>query len=490
MSSQPSSAVTASDRPVPALMDGASHHLINGRLVPGVGSFEVIDPAVGEAFALCPDASHAQLDDAVAAARRAFPAWAALGFDARRAHLKALADVLRNHAQQIGPLLSREQGKPIGHAVQELAIAGLHVEHLAALDLSDELLREDERGRVEIRWKPLGVVGGIAPWNFPIALAMHKVAQALYTGNTLILKPSPYTPLSTLAVAAAAQHVFPAGVFNVIAGGNDLGAWMTSHGAIDKISFTGSIATGKKVLASAAQTLKRVTLELGGNDPAIVLADADLDQAAAGIARSGFYNAGQICMAVKRVYVADAVHDDFLARLKARVEALNTGPGDQPGVDMGPVQNRMQYDKVVSLLRDALASPDARIDAGGQVREGSGYFIEPTVISGLDEQSPLVREEQFGPVMPVMRFTDIDDAIDRANGTRFGLGASVWSRDTDKAVDVAARLDAGTVWINRHGINESDVPFGGFKESGYGREHGVHGMRSYMEMQVISNLRG
>lgn len=470
-------------------VDGAAHHLIDGRLVEGVGAIEVIDPATGEVFATCPDASPALLDDAVAAARRAFPAWAALGFGARRRYLERLAAKLKEIAPQIGPLLSREQGKPVAHAVQEIAIAGLHVEHLAALDLADEVLRDDARGRVEIRWKPLGVVGGIAPWNFPIALGMHKVAQALYTGNTLILKPSPYTPLSTLAIAAAARDIFPAGVFNIIVGGNDLGAWMTVHEGIDKISFTGSIATGKKVMASAAGTLKRVTLELGGNDPAIVLEDADLDVAAAGIARSGFYNAGQICMAVKRVYAAAPIHDALVEKLKAKAEALKVGPGDAPGMDMGPIQNRMQYDKVVGLLHDALAAPAAKLAAGGGTRDGGGYFVEPTVIAGLGEESPLVHDEQFGPVLPVMAFDTIEEAVARANGTRFGLGASVWSRDTDRAVEVAGQIDAGTVWINRHGINESDVPFGGFKESGYGREHGVYGMRSYMEMQVISNLK-
>jgi acyl-CoA reductase-like NAD-dependent aldehyde dehydrogenase len=404
--------------------------------------------------------------------------------------LRAFAEVLRSEAARIGPLLSREQGKPAAHAVQEVSIAGLHIEHLSALDLSNEVLRDDARGRVELRWKPIGVVGGIAPWNFPVALAMHKVAQALYTGNTLVLKPSPYTPLSTLAVAAAAFDIFPAGVLNVVAGGNDLGAWMTAHPGIDKISFTGSIATGKKVLASAAATLKRVTLELGGNDPAIVLEDADLDVAAAGIARSGFYNAGQICMAVKRIYAAASIHDALVERLKEKVSALKVGPGDTPGMDMGPIQNRMQYDKVVSLLDDALADPRAIVVTGGGVRHGEGYFIEPTLITGLNETNALVREEQFGPVIPILKFDSVDDAVARANATRFGLGASVWGRDLDRATDVAARLDAGTVWINRHGINESDVPFGGFKESGYGREHGVFGGRSYMELQVISRPPG
>jgi acyl-CoA reductase-like NAD-dependent aldehyde dehydrogenase len=330
------------------------------------------------------------------------------------------------------------------------------------------------------------VVGAIAPWNFPLALAMHKVAQALYTGNTLILKPSPFTPLTTLAVAKLAADIFPAGVLNILAGGNEFGGWMTQHPGIDKISFTGSVATGKKVLQSAAGTLKRVTLELGGNDATLVLDDADLDAAAAGIARSAFFNCGQICMAVKRVYVAESVRDALLERLVAKVSALKVGPGTQSGNDMGPIQNRVQYEKVTAYLSDAVARPGATVLTGGGLPAGDGYFIEPTIIAGLEDDAPLVCEEQFGPVLPVLTFTSVDEAVARANDSRFGLGASVWSADADRAREVAGRLMAGTVWINRHGLNESDVPFGGMKESGYGREHGVLGIRSYQELQVVS----
>jgi acyl-CoA reductase-like NAD-dependent aldehyde dehydrogenase len=315
---------------------------------------------------------------------------------------------------------------------------------------------------------------------------MHKVAQALYTGNTLVLKPSPFTPLTTLAVGRLTTDLLPPGVLNVVAGGNDLGAWMTAHPEIDKISFTGSVATGKKVLASAAGTLKRVTLELGGNDATLVLDDADLDLAAAGIARSGFFNCGQICMAIKRVYVANSVRDALVEKLIARVSALKVGPGSEPGTDMGPIQNVVQFEKVKAYLEDAVARPGAEVLTGGRVREGEGYFVEPTIIAGLGEDVPLVCEEQFGPVLPVLTFASVDEAVARANDTRFGLGASVWSKDETRARDVAGRLMAGTVWINRHGLNESDVPFGGMKESGYGREHGVLGIRAYQELQVIS----
>jgi acyl-CoA reductase-like NAD-dependent aldehyde dehydrogenase len=469
-----------------ALVTGADAHLIDGGLSPGSGTFEVIDPATGRAFALCPDASRADLDAAVAAARRAFPAWAALGFEGRRASIFALAARITDAADALAPLLTREHGKPLAQARMELSVSGHHMKQLASLDLPDEMLRDDERGRVELLYHPLGVVGAIAPWNFPVALAMHKVAQALYTGNTLVLKPSPYTPLTTLAIARLAADILPAGVLNVVAGGNDLGAWMTAHPDIDKISFTGSVATGKKVLASAAGTLKRVTLELGGNDATLVLEDADLDAAAAGIARSAFFNCGQICMAIKRLYVATEVRDALLEKLVARVGALRVGPGTEPDTDMGPIQNKLQYDKVKAYLDDAVARPGATVLVGGKVRAGEGYFIEPTIIAGLGEDVPLVSEEQFGPVLPVLTFHSVDEAVARANATRFGLGASVWSRDETRARDVAGRLMAGTVWINRHGLNESDVPFGGMKESGYGREHGVLGIRAYQELQVVS----
>jgi acyl-CoA reductase-like NAD-dependent aldehyde dehydrogenase len=398
----------------------------------------------------------------------------------------AFADRITAAAEELAPLLSREHGKPIDQARLELGVSGHHMKQLASLDLPDALLRDDERGRVELRYHPLGVVGAIAPWNFPVALAMHKVAQALYTGNTLVLKPSPYTPLTTLAVARMAADIFPAGVFNVLAGGNELGAWMTAHPDIDKISFTGSVATGKKVMESAAGTLKRITLELGGNDPALVLDDADLDAAAAGIARSGFFNCGQICMAIKRVYVAESMRDTLVEKLVEKVRAIKVGPGDRPGVDMGPIQNRVQYEKVKAYLEDAVARPEAQVVTGGSVLGGEGYFVEPTIILGLGEDVPLVREEQFGPVLPILTFASVDDAVLRANDTRFGLGASVWSRDEARAREVAGRLMAGTVWINAHGRNESDVPFGGMKESGYGREHGVLGIRAYQELQVVS----
>jgi acyl-CoA reductase-like NAD-dependent aldehyde dehydrogenase len=477
-------------RPALAVPGIARGMLIDGAIVEGEAFLEVIDPATGQPFALAPDATRAQLDAAVAAARRAFPAWSARDFESRREVLRAVAARIRDHAEPIGALLMAEQGKPLRDAVGEVGRAAGQIEGLIALDISDQLLRDDGKERIVIRHRPLGVVGGITPWNVPVVLAVVKIAQALYTGNSLVLKPSPLTPLSTLAIAQAIADVVPPGTISVLSGGNDLGAWMTSHPGIDKISFTGSVATGRKVLASAAETFKRVTLELGGNDPAIVLPDADIEAAADGIARSAFANCGQICMAVKRVFVPRALHDDMVAALAERARRLQTGPGSDPGSTMGPLQNRMQFDKVAALLDEVRTTPGASIVTGGAVSREGGYFIQPTIVTGLSDDAPLVNEEQFGPVMPVLAYDEVDEAIARANATHFGLGASLWTRDVAVAETLAARLEAGSIWINRHGGNAKDVPFGGAKYSGYGREQGVAGLQSYMEMQVVASPSG
>jgi acyl-CoA reductase-like NAD-dependent aldehyde dehydrogenase len=467
-------------------MEVRANHLIAGMLVDSPHRFAVIDPATEQAFADCPDATRDQLDAAVAAAQAAFPGWRACSIEARRATLHAFATRLRDHAGEIAPLLTREQGKPLAFARAEVLRSAEHIEALSAIDLSDETLRADGRGRIELRYRPLGVVGAIAPWNAPVVLAMHKVAQALYTGNCVVLKPSPYTPLATLAVAALAADLFPRGVLNVIAGGNELGAWISSHPGIDKISFTGSVATGRRVMASAGEGLKRVTLELGGNDAAIVREDADLDAAAAGIAASAFANCGQICMAVKRVYAAAPIHDALVERIATRAAAIRYGPGNVPGTEMGPIQNRMHYDKVRDLIAHTRADPAARFETGADQPDGPGYFVAPTVVTGLGDDARLVREEQFGPVLPILSFEDEEEATRRANDSDVGLGGSVWSRDLARAAEMAGRIDSGMVWINRHGGSDPDTPFGGAKDSGIGWEQGVLGLRSYMQMQVMA----
>ena len=469
-----------------AVPASASGMLIDGAMVGGEAFLEVINPATGLPFALAPDATRAQLDLAVAAARRAFPAWCATTFEERRETIHRIAARLRERADEIGVLLTTEQGKPLRDAVGEIRRAADNMEALAALDISDHLLRDDGRESVWMRYRPLGVVGGITPWNVPIGLAMVKVAQALYTGNTLVLKPSPFTPLSTLAVGQAIADIVPPGVINVVSGGNDLGAWITGHPDIAKISFTGSVATGRRVMESAAGTFKRLTLELGGNDPAIVLPDVDIAAAADGIVRSTFANCGQVCMAIKRVYVHESIRDALIAAMVERAHAIRIGPGDEPASTMGPIQNRVQFEKVAALIEQVRATPGTEILTGGTVYRDGGYFVDPTIVTGLSDDSPLVRDEQFGPIMPVLVYEDIEDAVARANATDFGLGASVWTRDVDAGIAIAGRLEAGSVWVNRHIGNAKDVPFGGAKYSGYGREQGVAGMLSYTEMQAVS----
>ncbi len=461
-------------------------HTIDGKAEGSDKTFGVINPATGAVFAQCPDASREQLERAVATARRAFKDWSRLSFAERRGYLHRLAAKVRERAEEIAAVITRELGKPLSNSIREMAGTAASLEQMANLEVKDEVMRDDGKNRITMSFRPMGVVGAIAPWNVPVALASHKIAQGLITGNTLVLKPSPYTPLSTLLVGEISREVLPPGVFNVIAGGNDLGQWITEHPGIDKISFTGSVATGKRVMASSAGTLKRVTLELGGNDPAIMLDDVDIDTMTAKIFGGAFANCGQICMAVKRVYVPEKMYEPVLESFAKLAGALRVGDGFEPDVQMGPLQNKMQYDKVLDVLEDTKRRPEARIVAGGNTLNRPGYFLQPTIIADLKDDARLVTEEQFGPILPVLKYKDLDDAIARANDTRMGLCASVWTNDKKRGAEIAARIEAGTVWINHHVGSEADVPFGGFKESGMGREHGVMGLQAYMEAQVIN----
>jgi acyl-CoA reductase-like NAD-dependent aldehyde dehydrogenase len=403
----------------------------------------------------------------------------------RREILYGFAAAIRTETQSLSRLLTREQGKPLAASVREVEATAARIEGLASFELTPETLQDDERGRIVLDYQPLGVVGAIAPWNSPLVLAMQIAAQALITGNSVIVKPSPFTPLATLKLGEIAARTLPRGLFNTLSGGNELGRWMTEHAGIDKIGFVGSVATGKRVLASAAASnLKRVSLELGGNDAAIVLADADIDSIARELFWSAFVNSGQRCMAVKRVLVHESLIDRLGSALASLANQAKVGDGFEPGVELGPVQNRPQFERVLSLIDDALAR-GGRALAGGGALDRPGYFIAPTVITGVTEGTPLVDEEQFGPVLPLLSFTGIDEAVARANATRFGLGASVWSGDPECAADVARRLEAGTVWVNAHGGAAPGIPFGGFKESGVGRSMGLSGLKSYAEPRVL-----
>jgi acyl-CoA reductase-like NAD-dependent aldehyde dehydrogenase len=462
--------------------------LIDGAATTAPASLEVINPATGQVFARCPAAGRAELDRAVDAARRVFPAWRDAGYADRAARIRDFCASLRQHQDELARLLTMEQGKPLGQAKDEINRAASQSEGLAQIPIVPQVIEDNEQRRIEVQWCPLGVAGIITPWNAPINLAAGPLASALYTGNCVILKPSPYTPLCTLKLGELAREHFPSGVVNVLAGGDDLGRLMTEHPGIDKIGFTGSVEAGKQVMAAAAQTLKRVTLELGGNDAAIVLDDVDPKAIAAKLFFASFVNSGQVCMAIKRIYAHERIYDALCGALADEARNAKVGSGLEPDTQLGPIQNRAQYDRVVGILEEAKRG-GARILAGGDVPTGEGYFFPPTIIADIDENSRLVREEQFGPILPVLKFTDEEDALRRANDTRYGLSGSVWSSNAGRAAALASRLEVGTAWVNQHRTTSAHVPFGGAKESGIGRVYSEMGLKAYLEPRVVSVLK-
>jgi acyl-CoA reductase-like NAD-dependent aldehyde dehydrogenase len=457
---------------------------IDGRAVAASDTLEVVDPATGRPFTTCPDCSRAQLDEAVAAAARAFPAWRA-DQAGRRAALLRCAEAIEAQAEALAEVLSREQGKPLARATEEIFGAAVWFRATAALPLEDQVLKDDGTQRVELRRRPLGVVAGITPWNFPVLLAVWKIAPALLAGNSFVLKPSPFTPLSSLKLGEVLRDALPPGVFNVVSGGDELGRWLTEHEAVRKISFTGSVATGKKIAAAAAPDLKRVTLELGGNDPAIVLKDNDPKAIAEKVFWSAFANSGQVCVAVKRLYVEEEIYPEMVSALAEIARRVKVGPGLQADSELGPLNNRAQFDRVSELVDDA-RSQGARIEAGGTPLSNEGYFYAPTIVTGIAEGTRLVDEEQFGPALPVMSFRSVDEVLGRANDSHFGLGGSIWTRDLERGMALARELDCGTAWVNQHMNLAPDVPFGGVKWSGIGYENGPWGLAAFSEYQVVN----
>jgi acyl-CoA reductase-like NAD-dependent aldehyde dehydrogenase len=457
--------------------------LIDGQMRPGSMLMEVINPATGKFLAVCPRADAEQLDEAVAAAKRAFPAWAKTSHVAKRAMIHAIADALAARLEEFARLLTSEQGKPLHEATKEIHRSVAILKMLSNLELDDEVLKDTKTEKVIRHRTPLGVVATITPWNVPMGLLMVKITSALMTGNTVVAKPAPTTPLTNLRFAEICNAHLPAGVFNMITDANDLGAILTSHPDIAKISFTGSTATGKKIIQSAASSLKRLTLELGGNDAAIVLDDADLKTVAPKIFAGAMMNAGQICLAIKRVYVHESQYDELCGELAKLADATIVDDGLKQGTQMGPLQNKMQYDKVRALIEET--RHEGNIIAGGAFPEGPGYFIRPTIVRDIDDNARLVREEQFGPVLPILSYTTIAEAIERANDTEYGLGGTVWSADSDRALSVARQIDSGTVWINTHMMLHPDVPAGGAKESGMGVEMGMEGLAEHTQSHVV-----
>lgn len=458
--------------------------VLDGGLTEGDGVLEVVNPATGQPFATCARAGVGQLDLAVAAAHGAFPTWSALDHAARARHLQSLADAIESRSGEFARVLTMEHGKPLVQAEGECARAVLALRTFSQLQIPDVVLRQSGSEIITQTHCALGVVGVIVPWNFPLMIMAMKIAPALIAGNTVVAKASPTTPLTALMLGELALAALPPGVLNILVDANDLGPALTSHPAIAKISFTGSTATGRKVMGSGASTLKRLTLELGGNDAAIVLDDADIEATARKIFDGAMANSGQICIAPKRIYVPVQHHDAFAAEMAQLASQAVVGDGLDPATTIGPVQNRTQFEKLKDYL--ASASAEGTILSGGAAIDGGGYFIPPTIVTNLRDDARVVREEQFGPLLPILPYDAIEDALQRANATEYGLGASVWSSDPHRADAVARRMDAGTVWINKARDMQFDIPLRGAKQSGLGVENGEEGLREFLQAKVIN----
>ncbi|MBM4265999.1 MAG: aldehyde dehydrogenase family protein [Deltaproteobacteria bacterium] len=458
--------------------------LIDGRSVQTSEQDGVINPAQGAAFATCPRATKAHVDEAVAAAARAYRTWR--NDEAfRRQKLNECAGAIQGRVEEIARLLVQEQGKPLQKATEEVFGAMFWFSYFAGLEVKPEILQDDDQKRIQVVHKPLGVVAAITPWNFPVILLAFKFGPALLAGNTIVAKPSEYTPLSSLLVGQILKDVLPQGVVNFVAGPGSVGAELASHPDVRKVSFTGSVATGKKIAQVAAADLKRVTLELGGNDPAIVLEDVDPAQVVDGLFWSAFANSGQVCTAIKRLYVHEKVYAPIVDGLIERAKAVKVGDGFEADTQLGPINNKMQFDRVVSLVEDAKQN-GGRIAAGGTPLSRPGYFLPPTIVTDVGPGVRLVDEEQFGTALPVIKYRNLDDALEEANKTHYGLGGSIWTSNLARGEELVQRLESGTGWVNHHMDILPNVPFGGCKWSGLGYENGRWGYEEFTELQVVN----
>ncbi|MBL4869473.1 MAG: aldehyde dehydrogenase family protein [Robiginitomaculum sp.] len=462
---------------------------INGEQVNGGTHYDIENPATNAKIGASPIATREDFERAVTAAKHAFSSWSKVSDSERKDACHALAGVLEDNMEELAALLTHEQGKPLNGLGSRFELQGCIAwsRYTADLELPVEVLQDNEEGRIEMHRKPIGVVGSITPWNWPLLIAIWHILPAIRTGNTVVIKPSPFTPLSTLRMVELMNTVLPNGVLNVVTGTDELGEWLTEHKDISKIVFTGSIATGKKVMWCAAKNLKRITLELGGNDAGIVLPDADPKVIAEGLFWGAFINSGQTCAALKRLYVHVSIYEDVCIHLTNFARSIPVGNGIEETSILGPIQNEMQYNKLKELVDDAVAN-GARVLLGANPKNGPGYFYPTTLLADINDDVRIVREEQFGPALPILKYTDVSDAIARANDSENGLGGSVWSSDKDKAKAVAMRMECGSVWINAHGAIQPNVPFGGVKSSGIGVEFGSEGLKEYTTIQSIFGL--
>lgn len=467
--------------------------IINGEACVTGQSFDVINPANGEPFASCTTGTGADVDRAVNAASEAFKSWSRLPHEERIRLLHEVAGLVEAHMPELMELIVKETGKPLqgldgvgaGMEVGGTA-AWIHVN--ADLELPVDVIQDNEEARVEVHRKPLGVVGSITPWNWPLLIASWHLTPALRAGNTVVLKPSPFTPVATARFVELANTILPPGVLNLVMGGPDVGAAMTAHPGIAKFVFTGSTPTGKSIMRAASDHLARVTLELSGNDAGIVLDDVDPKEIAPALVAACFHNNGQTCAALKRLYVPENIYEELGQEMAAITKKLVVGDGLSDGVDLGPVQNARQLD-IVNDLAESARKEGGRFLCGGQKIEGAGYFFEPTIVADLTNGCTLVDEEPFGPIVPIIKYSKIEDVIDMANNSPSGLGGSVWSKNIERAIEIGQQLETGSVWINTHGAIQPDAPFGGVKQSGMGVEFGLYGLEEFTHIQTLKIVK-
>jgi acyl-CoA reductase-like NAD-dependent aldehyde dehydrogenase len=472
--------------------------LIDGehRAASSTAEMEIINPATEEVIDTVPAGSGADVDAAVAAARRAFPEWSRTDVE-RRAHILArAADLIEGAAKEVGAILTSEQGKPLAEAAGEVTHLAHGVRYYAEAATKIQGTYQDlpstfgpAYGMVVRR--PMGVVAAITPYNFPLTLLGTKVAPALAAGNTVVAKPAGTTPLATLRVAELfAEAGVPEGVLNVVTGrGSEIGDSLCGHPDISRVAFTGSTVVGRHIMSVAGPALKRVTLELGGSDPVIICQDADVEAAVKAVIIGRYWNAGQACLGCKRVYIHDAVYDSFVSALVERVARYEpgdpTGKAEKPRLRMGPVHTRAGRDELLDQLQDGVDKGGELLLGGGSGGHAEGFFIEPAIVAEPGADSRLVTEEVFGPVLPIFRFAEMDDAIQRANDTPYGLGSSIWTRDVRNIHRAAKEIDAGMTWVNQIHYGYDELPFGGVKASGLGKEHGLEALDHYVELKSV-----
>lgn len=462
--------------------------LINGKLEQGDENFSVLNPATALEICTAPIASPLQIERTAQAAHAAFVSWGlASNQNLRREKLLACQNALKAHQDELAELLTLEQGKPLAAALSEVSSAIDEMSITLSYPIFHQVLQNDDTKKVEMRQIPFGVVVAITPWNYPVYIALAKMTAALWSGNTLILKPSEYTPLTSLRIGAILQQNLPPGVFNVLSGHGDVGQLLIEHPRVKKVSFTGSVATGKRIAQACAPELKRMTLELGGNDAAIVLEDAPIKPFAPAIFWGAFVNSGQICVAIKRLFIHRSKVRKWAQALYEIAQSIVIGNGMDPATQMGPINNAMQFEKLKNYYQQAVDSGCTVWGDGPQA--GAGYFFKPTLVTDILSGHPLVDEEQFGPLLPIIAYDDIDQAIEQANAVNLGLAGSVWGSDTEQAYAIAQRLHTGTVWINTIHDSHQDACFGGVKHSGIGREGGPEGLKSFGEIKVITQSK-